>query len=179
LVEEDLKSKQASRGCLSEAIIATDIHAERQGGSGRDLIRARARRRGRQSTVCARYVLLRRYGMTDDLPATKSATPSTHYRFLRCRSASLPPSTKLTTKSPRSKRNSANYAKKWANSRPCCMGVLEVASTWKRSLMYSTAQHSTVQYRPRPWNNFSEFTAVPRCNVLSSSFPLFRYRLYN
>jgi hypothetical protein len=40
LVEDDLKTKQASFDHVFEAIVATNIHAERQGRSGRDLIRA-------------------------------------------------------------------------------------------------------------------------------------------
>ena len=45
LIEEDLKTKQASFNCLQEAYMAANTHAERQGRSGRDLIRAGARRR--------------------------------------------------------------------------------------------------------------------------------------
>jgi hypothetical protein len=40
LVEDDLKTKQVSFGHLFEVIIAANTHAERQGRSGRDLIRA-------------------------------------------------------------------------------------------------------------------------------------------
>lgn len=44
LVEEDLKTKQASLGRTFKVILVANTHAERQGRSGRDLIRARARR---------------------------------------------------------------------------------------------------------------------------------------
>jgi hypothetical protein len=40
LVEDDLKTKQASFDHVFGAIVATNTHAERQGRSGRDLIRA-------------------------------------------------------------------------------------------------------------------------------------------
>ena len=46
LIEEDLKTKQASINCMCNAHTAANTRAERQGGSGRDLIRAGARRRG-------------------------------------------------------------------------------------------------------------------------------------
>jgi prefoldin subunit 4 len=52
LIEEDLATKQVSFDCVWKNNIAANTHAERQGRSGRDLIRARARRRGRESTVC-------------------------------------------------------------------------------------------------------------------------------
>lgn len=54
LVEEDLKTKQASEDHVSQATANANTYAERQGRSGRDIFRARARRRGRESTVRVR-----------------------------------------------------------------------------------------------------------------------------
>ena len=53
LIQEDLATKQASSESnrVCETITTANKYAERQGRSGRDLIRARARRRGRESTV--------------------------------------------------------------------------------------------------------------------------------